>query len=87
MLVPHDAVYTETRLVPNTQSALSKDVQRLRLGRQHHFSEPLVPSFGSSHLIDYYLGSILFKASTIQSYHCNTLNVHYNIKTYKSSLS
>jgi hypothetical protein len=83
MLVPHDAVYTEPRLVPDTQSALSQDVQCLSLGWQHHFSEPLVTSFGTSHLIDYHLGSILFTESTIQSYDRNTLTVHYNIKILK----
>jgi hypothetical protein len=74
MLVPHDAIYTEPRLVADTQSALSKDVQCLSLGWQHHFSEPLVPSFGASHLIDYHLGCILLTASTIQSYHHNIYN-------------
>jgi len=53
MLVPHNAIYTETRLISNTQPALTQDAQRLSLGWQHYLPQPLVPSLGAGYFIDY----------------------------------
>jgi hypothetical protein len=59
MLVAHDAVNTETRLVANAEPALAEDVEGLRLGGQHYFAQPLVPCLGPRHLVDDHLRRVL----------------------------
>ena len=74
MLVPHNAIYTETRLISNTQPALTQDAQCLSLGWQHYLPQPLVPGLGAGYFIDYQLGGVLYTASNTQIYH----TVHSN---------
>jgi hypothetical protein len=76
MLVPRNAIYTETRLISNTQPALAQDAQCLSLGWQHYLPQPLVPGLGAGYFIDYQLGGVLYTASNAQIYH--TVHSNYN---------
>lgn len=59
MVVTHDAVDAEPRLVSDTQSALAEYLQRLRLRRQHHLPHSLVPRLHTRYLVDDHLRCIL----------------------------
>ena len=52
MLVPHEAVDGEARLVPDAQPALAEDVEALRLGGQQDLAQPLMPRLEARDLVD-----------------------------------
>ena len=63
MLISHDAIDTESTLITYTESALREDIQCLGMGRQHNFSDTIVTSFSSRHLINNHLRGVLKKTN------------------------
>ena len=52
MLVSQEAVDGEARLVADAEPALAEDVEALRLRRQQHLPQPLVPRLEPRDLVD-----------------------------------
>ena len=52
MLVPHEAVDGEPRLVPDAQPALAEDIEALRLGGQQDLAQSLMPRLEARDLVD-----------------------------------
>ena len=55
VLVAHEAVDGEAGLVSDAEAALAEDVEALRLRRQQHLPQPLVPRLEPRDLVDYHL--------------------------------
>ena len=53
MLVSHEAVDGEARLVADAEPSLAEDVEALRLRGQQHLPQPLVPRLEPRDLVDY----------------------------------
>ena len=52
MLVSHEAVDGEARLVADAEPSLAEDVEALRLRGQQHLPQPLVPRLEPRDLVD-----------------------------------
>jgi len=72
MLIAQDAVDGEAGLVANAEAAVAENVQRLRLGGQKHFPQPLVPHFGTRDFVDDHLRRVL-----LQTHQFNKINKHF----------
>ena len=57
VLVAHEAVDGEAGLVSDAEAALAEDVEALRLRRQQHLPQPLVPRLEPRDLVYYHLGN------------------------------